>query len=76
MMGVGNELVNPQLPAGQELTGEYVNEISTQRPLWLLPSEKLGQLNDLSENEVWIYYLYAFIKLLVFCTSPYALNKM
>ena len=75
-MGLGNEFVKPQLPAGQELTGEHVNKIFTQRSVWLLPSEKLGQLNDLSEEKVWMHYLYAFFKLLAFCTSQYAPNKM
>ena len=52
MMGVGNELVKPQLAAGEELTGEYINKIFTQRSLWILPSEKL---DDLCKDEVSYY---------------------
>ena len=40
-MGVGNDLVVPQLTSGQELTGEYISKIFTQRTVWLVPSEKL-----------------------------------
>jgi hypothetical protein len=41
LMGVGNDLVVPQLTSGQELTGEYISKIFTQRTVWLVPSEKL-----------------------------------
>lgn len=50
--GCGKRTCQPQLAAGQELTGEYINKIFTQRSVWLLPSEELGQLDDLSEDEV------------------------
>ena len=49
MMGVGNELVKPQLAAGEELTGGNINKIFTQRSVWILPSEKL---DDLCKDEV------------------------
>ena len=49
MMGVSSELVKPQLAAGEELTGEYINKIFTQRSIWLLPSENL---DDLCKDEV------------------------
>ena len=51
MMGVGNELVRPQLPPGQELDGEHLNKIFTQRSVWLVPSEKL-EVEDQLEDEV------------------------
>ena len=47
MMGVGNELVQPQLSAGEELSGGYINKIFTQRSIWLVPSENLeGSCKD------------------------------
>lgn len=46
MMGMGNELVEPQLTSDQTLTGEMINRIFTQRTIWLLPSMPLTYDND------------------------------
>ena len=43
MMGVAHGLVKPQMSTGQELTGEMLSKICTQRTIWLVPSENLVQ---------------------------------
>ena len=52
--GIGNEVVEPQLCPGQELTGDVLNRIFTQRTVWLLPVVKLEcvVLDDTENNEV------------------------
>ena len=50
-MGVGNDLVKPQMTAGQELTGEFISKIFTQRSVWLVPTEKLPEKSDLNCKE-------------------------
>lgn len=35
MMGVGNELVEPHLTSDQELCGDMIARIFTQRTIWL-----------------------------------------
>ena len=50
MMGVGSELVAPNLCEGQELSGEVLNKVFTQRTVWLLPEENMN--DDSSDFEV------------------------
>jgi hypothetical protein len=46
MMGMGNELVEPQLTPEQSLTGELISKIFTQRTVWLLPSTPIVLSDD------------------------------
>ena len=46
MMGMGNELIEPQLRSGQTLSGEMINRVITQRTIWLLPSVPLPNYDD------------------------------
>ena len=52
MMGVAHGLVKPQMPTGQELTGEMLSKIFTQRTIWLVPSENLVNQNILCGKKV------------------------
>ena len=49
MMGVGSELVAPNLCEGQELSGDVLNKVFTQRTVWLLQAENI--YNDSSDVE-------------------------
>ena len=42
MMGMGLELVEPGLTPDQELNGEVISRIFSQKTVWLLPSEVLS----------------------------------
>lgn len=42
MMGMGLELVEPALTPDQELNGEVISRIFSQKTVWLLPSEVLS----------------------------------
>ncbi len=46
MMGMGNELVEPQLTTEQSLSGELISKIFTQRTVWLLPSKSISLSDD------------------------------
>ena len=48
MMGVGSELVAPNLCEGQELSGDVLNKVFTQRTVWLLPEENI--INNSSDD--------------------------
>lgn len=48
-MGVGSELVAPNLYEGQELSGDVLNKVFTQRTVWLLPEENIS--DDSSDVE-------------------------
>ena len=41
-MGMGLELVEPGLTPDQELNGEVISRIFSQKTVWLLPSEVLS----------------------------------
>ena len=43
---MGNELVEPQLTAGQQLTAEVIGKVFTQRTIWLLPLVPLPALEN------------------------------
>lgn len=58
MMGVGGDLVELMLSAGQTLNSEILSKIFTQRTVWLIPKEKLCEY-ELHE-EVIICYFFAF----------------
>ncbi|XP_028411996.1 uncharacterized protein LOC114534729 [Dendronephthya gigantea] len=51
MMGIGNELVEPQLTSDQTLTGEMLNRIFTQRTIWLLPCVPLTTYDDDDDDD-------------------------
>lgn len=46
MMGMGSELVEPGLTPDQELDGEVISRIFSQRTVWLLPSEVLSRFSS------------------------------
>ena len=50
-MGVGGDLVEPMLAAGQHLNGEILSKIFTQRTVWLVPKEKLS-VDELQEEVI------------------------
>ena len=39
MLGVGSDLVEPQLATGQHLNGELLSKIFCQKTIWLVPKE-------------------------------------
>ena len=43
MMGMGSELVEPGLTPDQELNGEMISRIFSQRTVWLLPNQVLSR---------------------------------
>lgn len=57
MMGVGGDLVEPMLSAGQTLNGEILSKIFTQRTVWLVPKEKLCEY-ELQEEVIICYFFF------------------
>lgn len=55
MLGVGSDLVEPQLATGQHLNGELLSKIFCQKTIWLVPKEKLSF--DYQKEEVKISHL-------------------
>ena len=55
MLGVGSDLVEPQLATGQHLNGELLSKIFCQKTIWLVPKEKLSF--DDQKEEVKISHL-------------------
>ena len=61
MMGIGNELVEPQLTSGQSLSGEMISKIFTQRTVWLLPCESLMDCNGDEVKVIKRHWLVVFL---------------
>lgn len=64
MMGMGSELVEPGLTPDQQLNGEMISRIFSQRTVWLLPNQVLSRRTpDIRVNSIsFIYYCCLFLR--------------